>query len=206
MVVGFQEELDVPAQVVMAGVAVHGRFLERSVHPLDLPVGPGMVRPGQPVLDAVFLAGVAESMAASGARLLARDPGGVGVLGAAFLTAGVGELDAIVGEQGVDPVGHGLDQGVEEVGRDLACCLLVPPGKGELAGAVDGHEQGELAGLGADLGDVDVEMADWVGREALPAWPFTFGEWRAPSRSLHSAVWRDALPVSSWRCRGEPGP
>ena len=40
MVVGIQEDLDVPAQVVMAGVAaaLHGRFLERAVHAFDLAV------------------------------------------------------------------------------------------------------------------------------------------------------------------------
>jgi hypothetical protein len=32
-------------------------------------------------------------------------------------------------------------------------------GEGELAGAVDGDEQVELALLGADLGDVEVEVA-----------------------------------------------
>ena len=45
MVAGIQEELDVPAQVVMAGilVAVHGRFLERAPRPFDLPIAPGMM-------------------------------------------------------------------------------------------------------------------------------------------------------------------
>ena len=39
--------------------------------------------------------------------------------------------------------------------------------EGELAGAVDGHEQRELALLGADLSDVDVHVADRVAGEAL---------------------------------------
>ena len=191
MVVGIQEELDVPAQVVMAGVvvAVHGRFLERAVHPFDLPVGPGMIRPGQPVLDAVFLAGTTKGVNASGARLLTGTPGRRGIPSTAFLRAGVGELDAVVGEQGVDPVGHGLDQGVEEVGSDLACCLLVQLGKGELAGAVDGHEQVQLARLGADLGDVDVEGADRIGLEALLAWLLAFGNRQAGDAvTLQAAV------------------
>jgi hypothetical protein len=37
----------------------------------------------------------------------------------------------------------------------------------ELASAVDGNEQVQLALLGADLGDVDVDEADRVGLEPL---------------------------------------
>ena len=205
MVIGVQEELDVTAQVVMAGivVAVHGRFLERAVHAFHLTIGPGMVRPGQPVLDAVLLAGIAEGVAASGARLLTGDPGGRGVLTAALLGAGMGELDAIVGEQGVDPVGHGLDQGMEEVGRDLACRLLVQLGKGELAGAIDGHEQVELASLGADLGDIEMEVADRVGLEALPAWLFALGDGQAGDGvTLQAAVQAGAGQLGDTRLQG----
>ena len=45
---------------------------------------------------------------------------------------------------------------------------LDEPDEGELARAVDGHEQTQLALPGADLGDVEVEVADRVGGEALP--------------------------------------
>lgn len=69
------------------------------------------------------------------------DPGRRVVLVGAFLRASVGELDAVIGEQGVDPGGHGLDQDTEDVGGDLACCLLVQMGEGELAGVVDSPEQ-----------------------------------------------------------------
>ena len=37
--------------------------------------------------------------------------------------------------------------------------------KGELGRAVDGHEEVELALLGPDLRNVDVEEADWVALE-----------------------------------------
>jgi hypothetical protein len=40
-------------------------------------------------------------------------------------------------------------------------------GKGELRGPVNGHEEVELALRGPDLGNVDVEVADRVGLEAL---------------------------------------
>ena len=42
-------------------------------------------------------------------------------------------------------------------------------GEDEFARAVDGDEEVELAFLGADLGDVDVEEADRVGLEGLLA-------------------------------------
>jgi hypothetical protein len=44
-------------------IAIDGRLLERSVHPLDLAVGPGRVRLGKPVLDAMLAADVVEHMA-----------------------------------------------------------------------------------------------------------------------------------------------
>jgi len=40
-------------------------------------------------------------------------------------------------------------------------------GEGELRGSVDGDEEVELALLGPDLGDVNMEDADGVGLEAL---------------------------------------
>ena len=98
MVVGIQKELDVPAQVVITAVVIssHGDVLQRAVHAFDLTVGPRMVGPDQPVLDAMLFTGVAESVAAPGTGLLAGDPGCRGVLAAAFLRVGMGELDAVV--------------------------------------------------------------------------------------------------------------
>src|SRR5215207_11310327 len=63
----------------------------------------------------------------------------------------------VVGEHGVDPVGHGRDEAAKEVARDTPRRLLVRLGEGELGRAVDGHEEVELALLGPDLGDVEVE-------------------------------------------------
>jgi hypothetical protein len=81
--------------------------------------------------------------------------------------AGRGELDAVVGEHGVDLVGDGRDQAEQEIPGNGGGGLLVQFDEGELRGAVDGDEHVELALLGAHLGDVDVEIADRVGLELL---------------------------------------
>jgi hypothetical protein len=67
----------------------------------------------------------------------------------------------------VDLVGNGSDQGFEEVRSCLAVSGVIEPGEGELGGAVHGHEQVQLAFFGADLGDVEVEVADGIGLELL---------------------------------------
>jgi len=76
--------------------ALDGFLFDRAVHPLVLTVGPGMVRLGEPVLDAVGLADHVEAH-------LAR-PGSVTI--ARLLS----ELDTIVSQDLVDPARHGFQQ------------------------------------------------------------------------------------------------
>lgn len=73
VVVGIEEEAEVGAQFVVAAVVVtaHGGILQGAVHALDPTVGPRMVGPGEPVLDAVLLARVVEGVDALQARLAA---------------------------------------------------------------------------------------------------------------------------------------
>ena len=121
-----------------------------------------MSRLGQPVGHIVLGAGEFEGVGAE--QLLAREhrldlgrrPG---------VAVGLGEMRAVVGEHGVNPVGHGRDQVAEEVARDTPRCLLVQLHKGELGRAVDGDQQVELALLGSDFREVDVEEADRVALE-----------------------------------------
>ncbi len=70
--------------------AFDGGFLDGSVHAFDLTIGPGMVRLGEAVFDSVDMAGPIEGMAA--------EAGGWPLA----ILRKVGELDAIVGEHGVD--------------------------------------------------------------------------------------------------------
>ena len=64
-------------------------------------------------------------------------------------TAGVArreaELDAIVGEDRVDLVGHRLDESCEKGRGGDTICVVHQLHEGELAGSVDGDEEVELS-------------------------------------------------------------
>ena len=68
-------------------------------------------------------------------------------------------MDAVVGQHRVDLVGHGLCQSTEEVTGDARDGLLVQLDEGELGSSFDGDDEIEPSLLGADLGDVDMEVA-----------------------------------------------
>jgi hypothetical protein len=98
--------------------AIDGRLLDRAVHPLDLTIGPRVVRRGKPVLDVVRLKDHVEAH-------LPR-PGGVAI---ARL---VGELDAIVGQDRVDPVRRRFQQVLKELPRRSPVSLVDELGDGDL--------------------------------------------------------------------------
>ncbi len=83
-------------------VATHGCFFQGAVHAFNLAVGPRMVRFGEPVFNAVFLAAHIEHM---GGVLRGR------TLGISWRER---ELDAVIGENGVDFVGDSFDKGCQE--------------------------------------------------------------------------------------------
>src|SRR5437588_8379824 len=64
-------------------------------------------------------------------------------------------------------VGDSPDQRGQEVDRGLHVGGRVQLGEGKLRRSVDRHEQIEVALFGADLGDVEVEVADRVAFEGL---------------------------------------
>ena len=144
------------AQLVVAFVveAFDGRLLDCAVHPLDLSVGPRVVGLREPMLDVVGLADHVEAH-------LTR-PGGVAV---AML---LGELKAIVRQDGVNAVRHGSQQVFEELPRCAPVSLVDKCGDRELAGTVDADEQIQFAFGSLHLGNIDMEEADWVTLEALP--------------------------------------
>src|SRR5258708_3129027 len=123
---------------------------------------------GQTVVDVGFGAGELEGVGAEQFSLLKSELD-LGDCGASI--AGRGEVDPVVGEYGMDFVRNGLDQGFEEVCRDPGCGSLVQFDESELRSPVDGDQQIELALLGADLGDIDMEVADGEGLKLLSAGP-----------------------------------
>ena len=94
--VGHDKRFQVSAQlhVVMIAMVFDGGFLDCSIHALDLPVGPRMVWICQAVIDAMAAADVVEGVSAKQCRWTSAIP------------RQVGELDAVVGEYSVDPVGN----------------------------------------------------------------------------------------------------
>ena len=97
-VVGQDEGQHVDAERVEAWImeGFRGGVLDGAVHPLGLPVGPGVIGLGQPVLDPMLFADAVEDVAAEH-----RDDLGV----AAAVLWQVGEGHAVIGEHGVDRVG-----------------------------------------------------------------------------------------------------
>lgn len=79
-------------------VAFDRGIFQRSVHPLDLPVRPGMVRFGASMLDAVFATDAVEQMLHSSGRR------SVTVAGRKT------KLHAVVGQVRMDFVGYSLNQ------------------------------------------------------------------------------------------------
>src|SRR5919206_3102786 len=163
-VVGGDEGGEVLSELVAAGVveALDGRVLDGPVHALDLTIRPRVPRLGQSVLDVEISAGRLEGVAAEGHVL---GPHGLDILGRPAVASWVGEVRAVVGEHGVDFIGYGRGEVAKKVARDTPRRLPVQLYKGGLARAVDSYEEVELALLGPDLGDVDMEEADRVALE-----------------------------------------
>ena len=89
---------------VLVGLVVillHGGLFEGAVHAFHLPIGPGMVGFGESMVDAKSLAHPRKDM-----------------LEGILIALTVGELDAVIGEHGVDLVGYGGDQVAQELCSD----------------------------------------------------------------------------------------
>ena len=156
-------------------VAAHGGFLDRAVHPFDLTIRPYIIWLRQTVIDIVAGAGHVDGIGSE--DFLALDHR-LDLGDAPACASGHCEVNAVGGENGVDLVGHQFDQLAQEVGRNTSGGAFMQFGEGELAYSVDGYEHVELALLGPDFGDVDMEVADRIGLELL-ARLGAFDAWQA---------------------------
>lgn len=110
---------------------------------------------GQPVLDAVLTATHIEHVG----HVASSRPVGI--------TGREGELDAVVGENCVNPVWHRCNQSHEEGRSRRSTSLPDDLDEGKFTRPVNGNVEVELALGRLHLGDVDMEIADRIGFELL---------------------------------------
>ena len=103
-VVGVDKVVEMLGELLMAVImkALDGCFFDGPVHPLDLPIGPGMVDFGEPMLDAFSRQRISNMWVAN------LRGWSVGVAGRQA------ELDAVVGQDDVDVVGNRCNECREE--------------------------------------------------------------------------------------------
>jgi RHS repeat-associated protein len=166
--------------VVVVVEAFDRCVLDGAVHALDLAIGSGVLDLGQPVLDAVLLAAHVEHV---------RDEG----CGRAFSVARrEGELDPVVGEDSVDPVGNCLDQCDEEGRGGDPVGFRLQLDEGEFARAVNGYEEMKLAFGG---------VRTTTGNPISARFP---GQWFQAESGLHQNWMRDYDPTTGRYLQADP--
>src|SRR5687767_13739306 len=105
-------------------VTVNCRLFESAIHALHLTVRPGMIGLSQAMLDTLF-----------GTDAIKQQRESVTVCWA------IGELNAVVGQKGMDFVGHSSDQVTQELGSDRTGHAFVQFSEGKLGCAVNRYKQ-----------------------------------------------------------------
>ena len=128
-VAGGDEVGQVASELVVRLVveAPDGGVLEHASHAFDLAVGPRMARLGQAMVDVVLRAGLLGGVRE---ELLVIIHGAADLFCGRADVAGRGEVRAVVGQHGMDPGGHGLDERAQDVTCDPARGFLVKFGIG----------------------------------------------------------------------------
>lgn len=127
-----------------------GGILNSPVHPLDLTVGPWVLHFCQAVFNAVSSADPVKD-----------------VLELMEIARPIGELDAIVGQNSMDGIGHSGDQIAQELCSIHLSCLGIEFNEGILGSPVNSHKEIELAFSCLYLGNIDMEIADRIALETL---------------------------------------
>jgi hypothetical protein len=89
------------------------------------------------------------------------------VLGSPAVLLGIGELNAVVGEDRVDGTGNCGGEITQELGCRHFASFLMQFDIGQLGCPVDSNKKIELAFGGLHLGDIEMEVTDWVGFKLL---------------------------------------
>ena len=78
----------------------------------------------------------------------------------------------------MDPLGYGRDQIAQELTRGGSARFRLQTNDGEVRRPLDGHEHVQLALVGSDFGDVDVEITDRITLELASglSLPFQIGQ------------------------------
>ena len=147
-------------------VALNCCFLDGPVHAFNLTVGPRMLDLGEPVLNAMFMANPVKD-----------------VLEGEAVSLLIGELDAIVGEDDVNFVGNSGDQIAQELRGQHLAGLAVQFEISKLAGSINGNKEIEFSLCCLNFGNVDMEIADWVGFELL-LWRLVALDIRQPGNAI----------------------
>lgn len=84
--------------VIFIVIAIHGGFFQSAIHLFDLAVCPRMVDLGKAVFDLMLMAHVIKDVKECPPIIFA-----------------VGELDAVIGEDGMDAVRHDCDEIAQEL-------------------------------------------------------------------------------------------
>ena len=174
-------------------------FLDGSVHPLGLTVGPGVIRLRQSVFDTMLKTYTIEDVrpeeAAGWALAVARQ---------------IGECHSVVGEHLVYLIGKCGDDVSEEGGTFHLPGVLVELDVGELRDPIDGEEQDEFAVGVCKFAAVDMDVPNIVSFEPLSLFG-GLGGWQArdtmalkaamqgASAELGDAVLQAAENVIQWQ-------
>ena len=115
----------------------------------------------------------------------------------------LGELDAVVCQDGVNTIGDCVQEGFEELPGRLAVRFVDQPCHCELAGSVNRHKEIELTLIGAHLGDIGMEVSDGIAFELL-AFRFVALHIGQPGypMALKAAMQRRARQVRDCRLQG----
>lgn len=138
------------------------RVLDSAVHPLDLTVGPWVAGFGKSMLDIKISAGHLERMAAKGHVVPAHY---FNVFRCPAIASWVGEVGAVIGQHGMDFVWHSHSQIAQEVPGNAPGCLLNQLDKGKFGRPINGYEKIKLAFGRMYLGNVNMEVSDWIAFE-----------------------------------------